>query len=259
MNTLTHAPHQTTLVTLTDAGQAVTTSLAIAEGTQNDHASVIKLVDNYLEDLQEFGLVRFEIRPRLEGQHGGGVTRYALLNERQATLLMAFMRNSEIVVDFKKRLVKAFFKLAEALKSPIAKPTRRQMALWLLESEDKVIELKNQVNELSPKAQALDRLTNADGSMCLTDAAKALNMRPKDFIGWLQANDWIYRRSGCKNWKAYQNRIKQGVLEHKVTTSSHSDGIERVHEQVLVTPKGLTSLAQTKGVCSAGTRSRNDQ
>jgi hypothetical protein len=37
--------------------------LAIAEGTGGEHASVIKLARTYLVDLEEFGRVRFEIRP----------------------------------------------------------------------------------------------------------------------------------------------------------------------------------------------------
>lgn len=51
-------------------GSAVTNSLVIAEGTKNDHASVIKLVRSYIADLEEFGLVRFEIRPRARGTIG---------------------------------------------------------------------------------------------------------------------------------------------------------------------------------------------
>lgn len=102
------------IVTITN-DQPVTTTIAIAEGTKVDHASVIKLVRTYREDLEEFGLVRFEIRPRLEGQHGGGATEYAELNEQQATLILTYMRNSEIVRAFKKRLVKEFWEMRARL------------------------------------------------------------------------------------------------------------------------------------------------
>ncbi|MCX5508358.1 Rha family transcriptional regulator [Pseudomonas sp. BJa3] len=100
------------LVTIKD-GDAVTTSLAIADGTQNDHASVIALVRRYVSDLEEFDLVRFEIRPRSAGQHGGGETEFALLTEPQATLLLTFMRNTEIVRAFKKKLVREFWELVQ--------------------------------------------------------------------------------------------------------------------------------------------------
>ncbi|CAK0751053.1 hypothetical protein CCP3SC15_1740001 [Gammaproteobacteria bacterium] len=69
----------------------------------------------YLADLEEFGLVRFEIRPREAGKHGGGDVEYAILNEQQSTLILTFMRNSVIVVGFKKRLVKAFWEMARKL------------------------------------------------------------------------------------------------------------------------------------------------
>lgn len=78
-------------------GEARTTSLAIAEGTGSEHASVIKLARTYKSDLEEFGLLGFNIAPRLKGQHGGGNTEYATLDEPQATLVMTYMKNTPIV------------------------------------------------------------------------------------------------------------------------------------------------------------------
>lgn len=99
------------LVTLT-GDKATTTTFAIAQGTELDHASVILLVRKYQEDLEEFGGVRFEIAPF---KTAGGMQQreVATLNEHQATLLLTYMRNSLIVRKFKKRLVKAFFELQE--------------------------------------------------------------------------------------------------------------------------------------------------
>lgn len=90
-------------------GEPMTTTLQIALGLGIMHASVIKLVRTYMPDFQEFGLVRFKIQPRLDGQHGGGDVKYVPLNEQQATFLMTLMRNSPRVIEFKKTLVKAFF------------------------------------------------------------------------------------------------------------------------------------------------------
>lgn len=96
-----------------------------------------------------------------------------------------------------------------------------------------------------PKAAAFDRIaTAADGSMCIIDAAKALQVRPKDLFAYLQANRWIYRRAGGKGWVAYQDRLKSGVLECKVTEITRSDGSEKLVEQVKVTAKGLARLAE---------------
>lgn len=105
---------------------AVTNTLAIAAGTENEHASVIKLVRTYLSDLEEFGGVRFEIQP-FETTGGSQTREIAILNEQHATLLMTYMRNSDIVRAFKKQLVKAFFELAKRQYTPVTK-TRLELA-----------------------------------------------------------------------------------------------------------------------------------
>ena len=122
--------------------------------------------------------------------------------------------------------------------------SRLQILTMAMEAEQKVQELSEQVGALQPKADALDRIATADGSTCITDAAKTLQVRPKDLFQWLQSHEWIYRRPGGRGWLAYQNRIQQGLLEHKVTTVQRGDGSEKVVENVLVTPKGLARLAE---------------
>ncbi|UQI42766.1 phage antirepressor KilAC domain-containing protein [Vreelandella venusta] len=114
----------------------------------------------------------------------------------------------------------------------------------LLGYSEKVLALESAVQEQAPKVAALDRLSTSDGSLCLTDSAKHLQARPKDLMQWMQANTWIYRRAGAGKWLGYQHRIQQGLLEHKVTTVSRSDGSEKICEQVRVTPKGLSRLAE---------------
>lgn len=104
---------------------------------------------------------------------------------------------------------------------------------------------KAQLAISEPKAAALDRIaTVAEGSMCFIDTAKALQVKPKALFGYLQANRWIYRRAGSKGWVAYQDRIKSGLLECKVAEIIRSDGSEKIVEQVKVTAKGLTRLAE---------------
>jgi phage regulator Rha-like protein len=94
--------------------EPVTTTAIIAFETRNEHASVIALVRKYQKDLEEFGRVRFEIEPF--ATNGGTQHReIAILNEQQSTLLLTYMRNSDIVRAFKKRLVKAFYEMRRLL------------------------------------------------------------------------------------------------------------------------------------------------
>ncbi len=117
----------------------------------------------------------------------------------------------------------------------------------LLGYSEKVLTLESAVKVLEPKAIALDRLSAGDGSQCITDSAKALKMQPKALFTWLQSINWIYKRVGGKNWLGYQDKIKQGLIEHKLTTVSRSDGSEKVTEQALLTPKGITRLSEILG------------
>lgn len=114
----------------------------------------------------------------------------------------------------------------------------------LLTYTEKCMMLENENNALKPKADGFDRIATADGSLCITDAAKTLQMGPKELFFYLNSHEWIYRRTGNKNWLAYQDKIKQGLLEHKVTEVSLSDGTGRISEQVRITPKGLTRLSE---------------
>ena len=95
----------------------------------------------------------------------------------------------------------------------------------------------------APKAEALDRIATADGSLCLTDAAKELQLQPKVVIAWMSANKWIYKRAGSASWIGYQDRIQAGLLEHKNHIVLLADGTERIRDQVRVTAKGLARLA----------------
>jgi phage antirepressor YoqD-like protein len=232
------------LVTLRN-GAPFTDSLAIAEGTENEHASVIKLVRTYLDDFDSFGLVRFEIRPRPEGQHGGGNVEFAVLNEQQATLLMTYLRNTEVIRAFKRRLVHAFYDLAHKAAAPaFAIPQSLPEALRLaadLADENK--KLEGQVAEMGPKVVALTRLSDSEGSFSLREAAKACNVPERKFIQAMHARGWIYKHQGG-DWLAYSDKTKAGLLTHKIVVVLRLDGTEKSVERVRVTPKGITRLAE---------------
>ena len=225
-------------------GEAVTTTLAIAEGTEVEHASIIKLVRNYLSDLEEFGRVRFQIAPF---KTAGGVQRreVARLNEQHATLIMTYMKNSEIVREFKKRLVKAFYQMAinkhtdayAVLNDPAA------MRGLLLNYAEKVEQRDKLIADMQPKVEAFHQLERADGNMNLTTAAKVLNVPPQKFNRDLEARQWIYRMGVTGAWTGRQEKINAGYLVHKIFRQEQADGTEKARAQVLITPKGMAKLA----------------
>jgi phage regulator Rha-like protein len=90
--------------------EPMTTSETLADGVEMPHKSVLQLLRKYVEDLREWGGVAFEMRP-LATEGGNQWREVAYLNEGQAMFLLTLMRNTPVVVAFKKALVKAFLEL----------------------------------------------------------------------------------------------------------------------------------------------------
>lgn len=114
----------------------------------------------------------------------------------------------------------------------------------LLGYAERVEDLQAQVAVQAPKVRALETLASADGCFSITEAAKLLQVRPRQLFAWMERNAWIYRRAQGKSWLAYQPRLQAGVLAHRAHVQRCADDVERVHEQVLVTAKGLARLGE---------------
>ncbi|EKN5164224.1 TPA: phage antirepressor KilAC domain-containing protein [Yersinia enterocolitica] len=152
------------------------------------------------------------------------------------------LKVNQTFLDYKTGKLKPAFDPMAALNDP------EFLRGTLLTYSEKVIALEHKVEEMTPDVEALERIAKSDGTMCITNAAKHLQVQPKFLFKLMSENHWIYRRTGGRTWLAYQERIQQGVLEHKVTTVSLGDGSEKVVEQVLVTAKGLTKLSKMLGI-----------
>lgn len=181
------------------------------------------------------------------GSRGGRPGKVHYLNRKQAIFITAKSETAaatEITIEIIERF--DAYERGEggdaALLRKLNDPTA--MRGLLLSYSEKVLALEAANSELVPKAEALDRLATADGSFSGTEAAKALQIRPKEFFGYLQQHGWIYKRAGAQSYLGYQNRVQAGDLEHKVTTVLRGDGSEKVVEQVRITPKGLAKLAK---------------
>ncbi|QVW25339.1 phage antirepressor KilAC domain-containing protein [Pseudomonas hormoni] len=245
---------RTEIVSLID-GEAVTTTLAIAAGCSVDHASVIKLVRAYQADLEEFGLLGFEIQPRPAGQHGGADTEFAVLNEQQSTLILTYMRNSSIVREFKKRLVKDFWRLVHA------KPTfdyaaalndPRTLLALLTDNVKKVVALEADNTELSqenlmleqkvaadaPKAAFFDAVTVTHETYSVAEAAKLIGTGQNRLMAFLRQRRWVTLR---KN-EPMQGPIESGYLTAKLSTFEHPENGKTTVSTPRVTGKGLTKL-----------------
>lgn len=115
----------------------------------------------------------------------------------------------------------------------------------LLGYTEKVLELESTVAAQAPKVAALDRIaTHSDGSFCIRDAAKTLQIQEKALRQFLQERKWIYRRPMGSGWLAYSDKLQQGLMEHKMTHGEKSDGSEWSDTQARITAKGMAKLSE---------------
>lgn len=122
-----------------------------------------------------------------------------------------------------------------------------------LDSEKRAVEAETQLAIAAPKADALDRIAGATGSITIREAAKDLQVKPLTFSNWLREHKWIYKQ-GRSNL-AHQPRIDAGYMAHKVTLVEveGDDGVtfEKPVTQARITPKGLAKLAVVFGEVTA--------
>lgn len=226
-------------------GEVRTTSRDVADLFGKRHDNVLRDIATLVEsgELGSGGPLIFEETPYLEPSTGQTYRQYEMSRDGFTLLAMGF--TGKKALGFKMAYIAAFNAMEQQLRSRPAIDLNNPADLRMLlanYANDK-IELQTQVAELAPKAEALDRIATADGSICITDAAKALQMRPKDLFSYLQAHGWIYRRPNSSSFLGYQSKTNMGLLEHKMTTVLRADGSEKISEQVRVTPKGLARLS----------------
>lgn len=222
-------------IVLIQNGEAVASSLVIAEGVGNPHASVIRLIRDNIDDLREFGPIGFEIQYSTSG--AGRPTEYALLNEGQSTLLMTYMRNNDVVREFKKRLVKAFMELKSGSRQQGPELTRLEILQLAIASEERVLQLEAKAQEDAPKVAFHDRVAAAEDCITIKQAAQIIGTGQNRLMNRLREMRWLNRRN-----EPYQEIIERGLLQVKVRTFEHPEhGLQKAITP-MVTGRGLVRL-----------------
>lgn len=228
-------------------GEVFANSRDVAAFFGKEHRSVLAGIDNLIQQEAELGLHSFMQTPYVEASNGQTYRSFDM--DRDGFTLLAMGFTGAKALKWKLAYISAFNALeAECRRIAQSGPVIDlndpvQLRGLLLNYSANAEKLERRVQELLPSQEALDRISQADGSLCITDAAKALQMRPKELFEWLRQNGWIYKRAGSASDLGYQSKTTAGLLEHKVTTVLRADGSEKVTEQVRITPKGLTKLA----------------
>lgn len=117
-----------------------TNSLVIAKGTDNKHNSITRVIRKFKDDFEDFGKVRF-LDLKSKNPQGGRTIKIYLLNEQQATLLMTYLKNTEVVRKFKKELVKQFYQMRQLL-------LEKQTQLWQNTREESKVNRLMETDEI---------------------------------------------------------------------------------------------------------------
>ncbi|WP_285275260.1 phage regulatory protein/antirepressor Ant [Halopseudomonas bauzanensis] len=223
---------------MSNPGQLTMSSREIAELTDKQHKHVKRDIETMLRELGKdapsFGRIYFDSMNRQQ-------TEYHLDRELTEVLITGYS------IPLRARVIRRLHELESRphVTVPQSLPEALRLAADLAEQNST---LRLVVQEQAPKVEALQRIAQARGTLCLTDAAKHLGVQRKVLLAWMRENRWIYRREGAAHWLGYQPRLQAGLLEHRVTVlGTEDDGAQRLASQVRVTPKGLTVLAQKVG------------
>ncbi len=212
-------------------------SREVADLTGKQHHHVVRDIKHNLAELNldasKFGCIYLDASNRKQ-------TEYLLPPDLVMTLLTGYS------VPLRHRVVTRLHEL-ESVSRHVAIPQSLPEALrFAADLADKNGELQRLISDQAPKVAAIKRLAVAGGAICITDAAKQLGVAPSRLFAWLEQRRWIFRRHGCKRWVAYQPRITSGYMTHKVTAlkPDPETGIDRAAFDPMITPKGLTRLAE---------------
>ncbi|WP_375634716.1 MULTISPECIES: antA/AntB antirepressor family protein [unclassified Bartonella] len=149
----------------------------------------------------------------------------------------------------KGREARLYFIKCERLLKQVATPqvdySKPEALLGVLNHLQNQIEQKDHViAELTPKAKALEGLKRSDGLFGLIEAAKMLEVRPKDLTDYLRKHDWVYRRAPGAPLLPYQDKIKKGFMDCPAITIQRPDGTEKVLPSTKITSRGLACLRE---------------
>lgn len=179
----------------------------------------------------------------------GGMRKFNVYNfPKREACLMAMSYSYDLQAKVFDRMTELEQKAyAPRFAIPKTLPEALRLAADLSEQKE---QLAAQLLIAAPKVEAFARIAEADGSLGLQAAGKALQQKPNKFIAWLREKGWIYRRAGSTNNLGRAEKVNSGYITHKVTTVLREDGTEKVVEQTMITPKGLTKLSEMLNVNS---------
>ena len=135
----------------------------VAENTANQEVSIRNLINKFIVDFEVFGMVHFKNEAIKNSKNKINEIKTYFLNEQQVYLLFTYLKNNEIVRNFKVALVKAFFEMREELYHIASKSFQGKSVLHTINGlkgglavkDRKINQLENRVQFLASENESL--------------------------------------------------------------------------------------------------------
>ena len=239
-------------------GQVLASSRDVAAFFGKEHSNVLRLIDSIIQEVPSVATPPAHFCAGVYTLPEAGPQCHRLFNMTRLGFIFLVMGFTGRKARKRDRYIQAFAAAqAQLYKQPqpekVAVAMLNDPPIWrklLLNYSERVIgaggrvqEMERQPDQIQPQVQALEATAASHGSLSITDAAKILQVRPQALFQFLRSHHWIYSRPGDGADLAYQSKLVEGLLEHKITTITRWDGTEETVTQVRITPKGLTRLS----------------
>ena len=228
-------------------GNAVTTSLLVAEKFGKRHVEVIDAIRNlmkvenstFVEDQQVVKLdtMFYSTTQKIKMPVGDGFKDSPIVvMNRDGFSLLVMGFTGAAALKFKLEFIAAFNEMERQLSSPVLPATYLDALKALVSSEEQKQIAENKILELEPKADVYDMIVESDGLTSLNDAAKLLYIGRNTMLKNLRAMK-VLDSSNI----AYQRFIDSGYFVIKSTPVVE---LNTIYHSTMVTGKGLTWLAK---------------
>ena len=192
--------------------------------------------DNVRADIAKMAqILSLTFQEKAESSGGRPVMAYHL-GKRETLILV-----SGYSIELRARIIDRWQELesAQAAAPAFAIPQTLGEALRLAANlADRVVQQDERIAHLTPRAEAAERLLEADGCLPIQDVAKTLNFGPLKFFDVLRAQGYLMPNST----RPYQRHVDAGLFVVRASTWKDRDGIAHITPRTLVTSKGLLCL-----------------
>lgn len=245
-------------------GRPVADSRSIAKDFGKRHADVLRAIDDLIalepEAQRNFAPIFYtdamnrQQRCFSMDRDGFALLAMGFTGARAMQWKMSYIRafnamEAELMNRLPKTHSEALRAYADAIDAKLViEADNKRLAEENAERARKHVEDQRQIEDMRPAVSALDRIAMSEGSLCITDAAKDLQIQPSKLFKHMRTNGWLYKRVGTKEEVAYQNKIQSGWMEHKVSVVINANGDEKIRTQARITASGLVRLAKEMGI-----------